>query len=53
MVRQLGAARRSEAGARELDSYDERWYAAKMEHWQSAINQYLETGTIVGAAKWE
>lgn len=43
----------SEAGERELDTYDERWYAAKMEHWQSAINQYLETGTIVGAAKWE
>ena len=41
----------SEGGERELDTYNERWYAAKMEHWQTAINHYLETGTIVGAAE--
>jgi hypothetical protein len=36
----------SAAGERELDTYDERWYEAKMRGWESAINQYLETGTI-------
>jgi uncharacterized protein YndB with AHSA1/START domain len=41
----------SEAGERELDTYDEPWYAAKMEHWQKAINHYLETGSMVGAAE--
>src|SRR3954447_732184 len=41
----------SDAGERELDTYDEHWYAEKMEHWQTAINHYLDTGTIVGAAE--
>jgi uncharacterized protein YndB with AHSA1/START domain len=39
----------SDAGERELDSYDERWYEAKMRGWEAAINQYLGTGTIPGA----
>jgi uncharacterized protein YndB with AHSA1/START domain len=40
----------SDAGERELDTYDASWYAAKMEHWQAAINHYLVTSTILSAA---
>jgi uncharacterized protein YndB with AHSA1/START domain len=36
----------SNAGERELDAYDEGWYEAKMRGWESAINHYLEAGTI-------
>jgi uncharacterized protein YndB with AHSA1/START domain len=39
----------SNAGERELDSYNETWYIAKMAGWEKAINHFLETGTIRGA----
>jgi hypothetical protein len=37
----------TDAGERELERYDEAWYAAKMKGWESAINHYLQTGHMI------
>lgn len=42
----------SEAGNEEVDRYTEDWFRDKMLSWQSAINQYLETGHLA-TATWE
>jgi len=39
----------SEAGNRELDSYDENWFLAKMLGWEKAINHFLRTGEKTAA----
>ncbi len=36
----------SEEGNREVATYDEAWFRNMMEGWQSAINKYLQTGTM-------
>ncbi len=36
----------SEEGNREIATYDADWFRNMMEGWQSAINEYLQTGTV-------
>ncbi len=31
-------------GNRELESYDQKWFEAKMQNWETTINHYLRTG---------
>jgi hypothetical protein len=37
----------SPEGNREVESYDQKWFERKMQGWQSAINHYLRTGTML------
>lgn len=37
----------SEKGNKELERYDEAWFAEKMRGWEAAINHYLKTGKCV------
>ena len=39
----------SAEGNREVQSYDRAWFEAKMRGWETAINHYLNTGTMIGA----
>lgn len=34
----------SEAGNREVEGYDQKWFEHKMQGWEAAINHYLRTG---------
>ncbi len=36
-------------GNREVESYDQTWFEAKMRGWETAINHYLTTGTMIAA----
>jgi hypothetical protein len=38
----------SPEGNREVESYDQNWFEAKMRGWETAINYYLTTGTMIG-----
>lgn len=33
--------------------YDAEWFKQKMRGWETAINHYLRTGSIISAAAWE
>jgi len=37
----------SAEGNREVESYDRKWFEAKMQGWERAINHYLTTGEMV------
>jgi hypothetical protein len=39
----------SPAGNRELESYDQKWFASKMQNWETMINHYLRTGKKMSA----
>jgi hypothetical protein len=43
----------SQEGNRELERYTEAWFREKMEGWEAAINHYLQTGRLIGAAPLE
>jgi hypothetical protein len=43
----------SPEGNREVERYDEQWFKEKMQGWESAINHYLLTGTIIASPGWE
>jgi len=43
----------SVAGNREGERYDKNWFRHKMQSWETAINHYLRTGTLIDAAAWE
>ncbi len=43
----------SAAGNAEVTRYDDAWFAAKMNGFESALNHYLRTGKRIGAAAWE
>jgi len=43
----------SEAGNREVERYNQDWFAHKMQSWEEAINYYLRTGKLLDAAEWE
>lgn len=43
----------SAEGNREVARYDEGWFRNKMQSWEKAINCYLKTGALIGAAGWE
>lgn len=43
----------SEQGNREVERYDTGWFQQKMQSWEVAINHYLRTGKLAGAAAWE
>jgi hypothetical protein len=34
-------------GNRELEHYDQKWFEAKMQNWETTINHYLHTGTMM------
>lgn len=34
----------SPEGNRELETYDQKWFKAKMKNWETTINHYLRTG---------
>ena len=34
----------SPEGNREVATYDERWFEARMQNWETTINHYLQTG---------
>ena len=38
----------SEAGNRQVESYDRKWFEEKMRGWETAINHYLRTGEMIG-----
>ena len=40
-------------GNREVERFDENWFRDKMRGWEAAINHYLSTGKLIGAAGWE
>jgi hypothetical protein len=40
----------SAAGNSEVERYDEAWFREKMLAWESAINQYLQTGRLANAS---
>jgi hypothetical protein len=37
-------------GNRELEHYDQKWFEAKMQNWETTINHYLRTGTRMAAS---
>jgi hypothetical protein len=39
----------SPEGNRELEGYDQKWFAARMQRWETTINHYLRTGTKMAA----
>ena len=39
----------SPEGNRELEGYDQEWFASKMRNWETAINHYLRTGKKMSA----
>jgi len=43
----------SEAGSREVERYDGAWFQQKMRSWETAINHYLRTETLIDASAWE
>jgi len=43
----------SPAGNAVLDRYTPEWYQSKMQSWETAINHFLRTGTLIPAAAWE
>ncbi len=43
----------SEKGNAEVDRYTEEWFAAKMEHFEAALNHYLANGKMIAAGAWE
>jgi hypothetical protein len=44
----------SEAGDREVERFDRKWFESKMKGWEVAINHYLETGRCMDEhAAWE
>jgi hypothetical protein len=36
-------------GNRELEHYDQKWFEAKMQNWETTINHYLRTGNRMSA----
>lgn len=40
----------SEAGNREVATYDHKWFEKRMHGWESAINHYLLHGTLISPA---
>lgn len=40
----------SSDGNRELEGYDQKWFEAKMQHWETTINHYLRTGNKVSTS---
>lgn len=44
----------SEAGAREVERFDNKWFESKMKRWEAAIDHYLKTGKCLEASEaWE
>jgi hypothetical protein len=43
----------SEKGNREVERFNQAWFQTKMQGWETAINHYLQTGKLIGAAAWE
>jgi hypothetical protein len=43
----------SPAGNAELDRYTVEWFRSKMQSWETAINHFLRTGSMIPAASWE
>ena len=43
----------SQEGNREVERYDEKWFAKKMQGWENAINHYLQIGKKIGTVGWE
>ena len=43
----------SPAGTRQLDSTDAAWFEHKMRRVETALNHYLEQGTIISGPEWE
>jgi hypothetical protein len=41
----------SAEGNRELESYDRKWFEAKMRNWETAINHYLTTGRMMSVGE--
>jgi hypothetical protein len=39
----------SPEGNRVIEGYDQKWFEAKMQNWETAINQYLRMGTKMSA----
>jgi hypothetical protein len=37
-------------GNRELERYDQKWFEAKMQNWETTINHYLRTGKRMAAS---
>jgi hypothetical protein len=37
-------------GNRELEHYDQKWFEAKMQNWETTINHYLRTGKKMSAS---
>lgn len=37
-------------GNRELERYDQKWFEAKMQNWETTINHYLRTGKKMSAS---
>lgn len=40
----------SPEGNRELAGYDQKWFEARMQNWETTINHYLRTGTKMSAS---
>jgi hypothetical protein len=43
----------SAKGNREVERYDKKWFAQKMQSWEAAINHFLTTGKMIEAHGWE
>jgi hypothetical protein len=43
----------SPEGNRELEAYDQNWFKAKMQNWETTINHYLRTGKRMAAPSSE
>jgi hypothetical protein len=43
----------SPAGNAVLDRYTPEWFRSKMQSWETAINYFLRTGSLIPAAGWE
>jgi hypothetical protein len=39
----------SPEGTRELETYDRKWFEARLKNWETTINHYLRTGTKMSA----
>jgi len=40
----------SPEGNRELEGYDQKWFEARMQNWETTINHYLRTGKRMSAS---
>ncbi|MBZ5667958.1 MAG: hypothetical protein LAO30_25650 [Acidobacteriia bacterium] len=40
----------SPEGNRELEGYDQKWFTARMQNWETTINHYLRTGKKMAAS---